>query len=53
MDVELTHAELQALNRFISRVTFGDLQSTHEATAVRKLHIELGKTIAKEQCLED
>ena len=53
MKIELTHAELQALHRFISKITLGQLDTVHEATALRKLYIHTGKTIAQEQCLED
>ncbi len=40
-----TLVELMALNQFAGRTTFGQLESNHEATALRKLYILTGKMI--------
>lgn len=49
MELELTIAEAIGARDLIGRITFGDLNTEHEATGARKIYNELCKQIAREQ----
>lgn len=46
LDLDLTEAELHALNIFCGRIWISSCKTNTEAVAVRKLYIATGKLIA-------